>query len=239
MERILVVHEMGRPTYSVSRGDTELMTYPGGIKITLKKGRVAEIKGIKVEGSAGGGTSPTKVEPEAESPAEPALTKAEADEFAKMEKEQAEMDAKARAQLEKTIGDLEHLHDHPPTHTESHFEIKEFVVGLGLKWLLTLAALKLTCKYWGVEVFWSGLMTVAGVDVGVRGVIGLIGQLLLQMQSLFYADEAIASIVMVLVLRKVSINQSLGQAIQITMTTKVFSVVVGSLLFAVMLRSIF
>jgi hypothetical protein len=35
---------------------------------------------------------------------------------------------------------------------------------------------------------------------------------------------------MVLVLRKVSINQSLAQAVQITMTTKVFSVVVVCLI---------
>lgn len=79
-------------------------------------------------------------------------------------------------------------------------------------------------------------MTVAAVDVAVRSVIGLIGFLLLDMSSLFYADEAVAAIVMVLVLRKVSINQSMAQAVQITMTTKVFSVVVGSFLFVVMLN---
>jgi uncharacterized membrane protein YdcZ (DUF606 family) len=41
---------------------------------------------------------------------------------------------------------------------------------------------------------------------------------------------------MVLVLRKVSINQSLAQAVQITMTTKVFSVVVGSFLFVMFMH---
>jgi hypothetical protein len=111
-----------------------------------------------------------------------------------------------------------------------------FLVGLAVKWLLTLAALKLTCKYWGCEIFWSGLMTVAAVDVGVRAVIGLVGFLALKMTSLFYADEAIAAIAMVIVLRKVSINQSLAQAVQITMTTKTFTVVVGSFLFVLLLH---
>lgn len=102
--------------------------------------------------------------------------------------------------------------------------------------MLTLAALKLTCKYWGCEIFWNGLMTVAGVDVLVCSVIGIAGLLLLGMDSLFYADEVVVAGVMVLVLRKVSINQSLAQAVQITMTTKVFSVVVGSFLFVTLMH---
>ena len=56
------------------------------------------------------------------------------------------------------------------------------------------------------------------------------------MESLFYADEAVAAIVMVLVLRKVSINRSLAQAVQITMTSKVFSIVVGSFLFVMFMH---
>ena len=97
-------------------------------------------------------------------------------------------------------------------------------------------ALKLTCKYWGAEVFWSGLLTVALADVAVRAVIGLVFLLVLKMPSLFNADEAVAGIAMVLVLRKVSINRSLAQAVQITMTTKTFSVVVGSFLVTMLLQ---
>ncbi len=78
-------------------------------------------------------------------------------------------------------------------------------------------------------------MTVAAVDVAIRMVIGLLFALVLDMPT-FYADEAIAAFAMVMVLRKVSINQSLAQAVQITMTTKVFSIVVGSFLFVVMLN---
>jgi hypothetical protein len=55
--------------------------------------------------------------------------------------------------------------------------------------VLTLAALKLTCKYWGCEIFWNGLMIVAGVDVLVRSVIGIAGLLLLGRDSLFYATR--------------------------------------------------
>jgi hypothetical protein len=231
----LVVHELGQPVSSVARGNTEVMTYPKGVRITLKSGRVSAIAGVKPAEGTVAAPAP-EAEPAEAAPAEPVLTKAEADKLAKMEQEYAAADAKARAEMEKTIGDLENMHNQPMTHTAPRkFNLLEFGLGLALKWILTLAALKLTCKYWGAEVFWTGLMTVALVDVLIRGAIGAVGLVLLKMPSLFYADEAVAALAMVMILRKVSINQSMAQAVQITMTTKTFSIVVGSLLFTVLL----
>lgn len=241
MERIYVIHELGRPTYSLAKGDSEVLTYPGGVKITLTKGRVSDIGGLKPKAGATLSKPATTAAsaPAAEAvPEEPAVTKAQMDEMAKLEHEEAEANAKARAKMEKAIEDMENSHDHPATHEAPKFNLKEFVAGLVLKWLLTLAALKLTFKYWGADIFLTGLLLVAAVDVVIRAAMGAIGMMWLQMPSLFYADEAIAAIVMVMVLRKVSINQSLGQAVQITMTTKTFSIVVGSFLFTILLRAI-
>lgn len=237
MARVNVLQELGRPVSAITRGNTEVMTYKDGVKITLKDGRVTGITGLKTAEAAPAAPAPAVAEPAEPVPVEPVLTKAEQEEQARLEKQWAAEAAKGRAEMEKALVDLEKLHDQPPMPAgPPEFDAGEFLLGLVLKWLLTLAALKLTCKYWGCEVFWSGLMTVAAVDVGVRAVIGLLGFLLLQMPSLFYADEAVAAVVMVLVLRKVSINQSLAQAVQITMTTKVFSIVVGSFLFVVLLN---
>lgn len=243
MARVNVLQELGRPVSAVARGNTEVLTYKDGVKITLKDGKVTEVKGLTpadgaaVEAAPAGEAAAPAAAPEPEEPPEPVLTKEQQAEQARLEKQFADEQAKGRAEMEKALTDLENMHNQPPAvHEKPKFDILEFLLGLVLKWLLTLAALKLTCKYWGCEVFWSGLMTVAAVDVTVRTVIGLIGFLLLDMSSLFYADEAVAAIVMVLVLRKVSINQSMAQAVQITMTTKVFSVVVGSFLFVVMLN---
>lgn len=237
MARVNVLQELGRPVSAITRGNTEVMTYKDGVKITLKDGRVTGITGLKTAEAAPAAPAPAVAEPAEPVPVEPVLTKAEQEEQARLEKQWAAEAAKGRAEMEKALVDLENLHGQPPVPAgPPEFDAGEFLLGLVLKWLLTLAALKLTCKYWGCEVFWSGLMTVAAVDVGVRAVIGLLGFLLLQMPSLFYADEAVAAVVMVLVLRKVSINQSLAQAVQITVTTKVFSIVVGSFLYVVLLN---
>ena len=231
MNRNLVVHELGQPISSVARSTTEVMTYPGGVRITLKDGRVSAVTGLKPTASA------AVAAPEKEAPAEPVPTKAEAEAMARAEKKEAEADAKARTEMEKTIGDLENMHNQPPVpKVMPKFEPLGFAIGLAVKWLLTLAALKLSCKYWGAEVFWSGLMTVALVDVALKAVLGLIGLLLLKLPTLFNADDALAGIAMVFVLRKVSINRSLAQAVQITMTTKTFSIVVGSFLVTILLQ---
>lgn len=241
MARVNVLQELGRPVSAVARGNTETLTYKDGVRITLKDGKVTDIKGLTppAEGApaeVAPETAPETAVPEREEPPEPVLTKEQQAEQARLEKKWAEDEAKGRAEMEKALTDLENLHNRPPAvHEKPRFDVVEFLLGLVLKWLLTLAALKLTCKYWGCEVFWSGLMTVAAVDVAIRMVIGLLFVLVLDMPT-FYADEAVAAIVMVLVLRKVSINQSLAQAVQITMTTKVFSIVVGSFLFVVMLQ---
>ncbi|HET7538096.1 MAG TPA: hypothetical protein VFJ90_16665, partial [Candidatus Didemnitutus sp.] len=60
----------------------------------------------------------------------------------------------------------------------------------------------------------------------------------MHMPSLFYADEAAAAVVMVILLKRVSYNHSLNQAVTITLTTKTFSVVVGSFLVTILMRAL-
>lgn len=235
MARVNVLQELGQPVSAIGRGDTEVLSYPGGVRITLKAGRVTEMKGLK-PAEATAATAPPEPEPEKE----PALTKAQIAEQDRLEKKLADADANARAEMEKSIMEMENAHSQPANPLlPPPFKAGNFIFGLALKMFLTLAALKLACKYWGAEIFWSGLLAVSLVDVLVRGVIGLIGFKLLHMVSLFYADEAAAAFIMVLILRKVSINQSLGQAVQLTMTTKTFTVVVGSFLVTIALRMLF
>src|SRR5215216_4366692 len=94
MERIYVIHELGRPTYSVAKSGTEVLTYPGGVRITLKNGRVSELTGIKpTEGAIRSPETPANV-PASEP--KPVMSEVQTDELAKMEHAQNDADAKAR-----------------------------------------------------------------------------------------------------------------------------------------------
>lgn len=236
MARVNVLQELGRPVSAIARGNTEVLTYKDGLKITLQDGRVSTITGQQATAPAEPTVPLAKAETET---AEPTVTKEEQAKLALEEKRMEEAAAKSRAEFEKSVADLENLHQQPAAAlSETKLDIGNFLAGLLLKCGLTLVALKLTCKYWGVTIFWSGLLTVAAVDVAVRAIISGLGIFLLKMPSVFYADEATAAIIMVLVLRKVSVNQSLAQAVQITMTTKVFSIVVGSFLFTLLMSAL-
>lgn len=229
--RVNVIQELGVPKSAIARGDDEKLTYKDGTVIELRSGKVVAIKGLAPA------TKDESVAPEKPEPEKPAVTKPQESELEQAEKAWSEADAKAREQMEKSIASLEGgaTPDHSPL-AQHTFTVVSFVVGLVLKGLITLAALKLSCKYWNSDVPWSGLLIVTAADIAVRGVIEFVGVKLLQMYSLFYADEAVAALVMVMLLRKVSINQRLTLAIEVTITVKTFTIIVGSFLVTVALR---
>lgn len=235
MARVNVIQELGQPASALGRAGTEVLTYKNGVRVTLKNGRVTQVTGLALDPATPPPAAAVE-QPAATEPEEPPLTKAQAEELARQEKQWAAEEAKNRAAMEKALADMENPSTQPSPMAAHAFVALDFVIGLVLKWALTVAALKLTFKYWGAEIFWRGLMLVALVDTLIRAAFGLVGELVLKTPSLFYMDEASAAIVMVFMLRKLSINQSFSQAVTITMTTKVFSIVVGSFLFVAMLH---
>ncbi|RXK53832.1 hypothetical protein ESB00_19310 [Oleiharenicola lentus] len=246
MSKAELLQELGKPVSVLRRGDREILIYPNNVRIEIEQGKVVVVKGLDLAAQE---TAPTpaaapteEVAPTEAEPAEPKLSpeeqKAQAEAEAKLEKALAESDTKARAEMEKAITDLETLGESAEHRPEPSFNLTGFFTELFIKWALMLAALKLTCKYWGADVDWSGLMIAAAADTAVRAIVGVIGYVVLEMFTLLYADEALAAIVLVLVLRKVSTNQSLQQAVTITMTSKVFSIVVGSFLTVLILNAL-
>ncbi|MDQ5980361.1 MAG: hypothetical protein QG602_3337 [Verrucomicrobiota bacterium] len=242
MSKAELLQELGKPVSALVRGDREVLIYPNNVRIEIEQGKVVVVKGLDLAAQEAGSAPVAAPAEEKAAPEEPKLTpeelKARAEAEAKLEKELAEADAKGRAEMEKAITDLENLGESADLPPEPSFSVTGFLTELFVKWVLMLAALKLTCKYWGADVDWSGLMIAAAADTGVRAVIGVIGYVVLEMFTLLYADEAIAAIVLVMVLRKVSTNQSLQQAVTITMTSKVFSIVVGSFLTVLILNAL-
>lgn len=252
--RAEVLQELGKPSSDLRRGAREVLIYKAG-RIELVDGKVAVVQGIAV--SEGPGAAPVttpepapsaepaavdaekEAEPEpAKSEAKPAPPEAEKAKPKSAEQELLEADAKARAQMEKAIADLEN----PPRPEDEYTPPPRwitFVVELIIKALMTLAALWLTTKYWSVEISWIGLAIAAAADTVTRAAVGAVALWALGMGSTMYADEATAAIILVVVLRKVSYNQSLSQAVTITLTSKTFSIVVGSFLSVFLMHTLF
>lgn len=240
-----LLRELGKPTSLLTKGGREILIYPNNVRIELDQGRVVSVKGLDLAATeAAAANTPTepaeqKAEPaEPEDEAEPKLTPEQQKAQAEAEAEYAKEKAAAYAEMDKAITQLEDYDGPSEAMSGSSFAILDFLVELFVKWLLMLAALKLTAKYWNADIEWTGLMIAAAADTAVRAVILGIGEGLLGMYSVFYADEALAAIVLVLVLRKVSTNQSLQQAVTITLTSKVFSIVVGSFLSVAILQAL-
>jgi hypothetical protein len=230
-----IIAELGKPLSVAKLGQREIMSYPNGVRLELADNRIVSAKGIILAESL----AAPLVKPEAPAPAEKDK-KPRAVEKAKAEPDFEQARARRQAEMEKAVEGMEASHDaaqHPPP--PKAFDFTRFALEAGLKFLLTVAALKLACKYWGAEVFWSGILSVSAADVVVRAGMGLAGTLLLGFPSLFYADEAAGALVMVILLKKLSINHSIAQAIELTMTTKTFSIVVGSLLVTLLLRLLY
>ena len=189
MSKEALLKELGKPTSILKKGGREVLIYPQNVRIEIEQGKVVSVKGLDLAAEeaaatpppaeAEGETAPAEPAAEEEPKLTPAEQKARDEAEAKLEKAMAETDTKARAEMEKTITELESLDQQPVVMPAPVFSVGAFVVELVVKWLLMLAALKLTAKYWSVDIEWKGLMIAAAADTGVRALVLGIGEGLL------------------------------------------------------------
>ena len=234
-----VIAELGKPTSVAAHGGREILIYPKGVRLELEGGRIVSAKGIALSDAVAAPVATEAAPPGKRAEKAPGAAEKDKKQVTTAKEVAAIKPAQndALADMAKTVDKMEASNvaaQHPPP--PKAFDFVGFAVEVALKFLLIAAALKLACKYWGAEVSWTGLVTVAAADVVVRGGMGLVGTLLLGFPSLFYADEAVGALVMVLLLKKLSYNHSLAQAVELTITSKTFSIVVGAFLVTMILR---
>jgi hypothetical protein len=233
-----VIAELGNPVSQATRGTHEILLYPKGVRVELENGRVVAAQGLALDVSTP--TAPVTLPAEKPAVPPPPVSEPEPSKTADVdisEYESPAATAKPPPGVNKTFDALiaaQEQSRHPPPAPK--FDVRDFAVGLVLRFLMTLAALRIACKYWQAEVFLSGLLIVAAVESVMLALMNLAAEWWLGFPTLFYADEAISGVVMLMLLKKLSINQSTNQAIQLTLTTKTFTVVVGSFLITVLLR---
>lgn len=238
--REAVLQELGKPTSALRRGAREVLIYPQGGRIEFEADKVVFVQGLAVTEEPGSPaaaaaepataeSSPAMPESRAEEksaepPADPAAATAPATEEGE-EEEEKEMDPVAAE---------------PEEEPESPFAPW---ISLGTNLLVSaammLAALKLTTKFWDLPIEWSGLLIAAGADTLVRFVLQVLGNIVLELPSMFFVDEILATCALVAVIRHVSDNKSLGRAVTIGMSSKIFSIVVGSMVAVAVMNGLF
>lgn len=239
-----LIKELGKPNSELRRGGREVLLYKTG-RIELELGKVAVVQGIAVAEGPGGAPAEvaalpaTESAPQATAPLSPSAADQKVTGEKSAEQQMIDADVVARTKIEKEI----ELLSAPPVPQEPHDTVHKrwlpFAVELLIKGLMMLAALKLTTKYWSIEISWRGLVIAAAADTAARAIVGTAALWALGIGSTLYADEAVGALVLMTVLRKVSYNQSLQQAVTITITSKTFSIVVGSFLSVFITRLLF
>ena len=241
MDRVSLVGELGSPASRAAMGTHEILLYPNGVRIELEAGKVVDVQGMSY------GTKPPAVstvqntpKPVAETPKVQKPAQSEADKAAQAE---AEVEKQAYAaqskEREDAILEMEKAHTAPQETTNPGMDPTRLLVELFLRWGVMVLALKLTCLFWGVTVEWPGLMLAALADAVTRMMMHMVANYFLHLPSFFFVENGIAAIVLVIVLTKVSINRSVGQAVQLAISSKTFSLVVWALLVTTMMRSFF
>ncbi len=257
MSRAELVKELGKPASTLkSPSGREVLLYPNGVRIELDKGVVVSVKGLDL----------AAVE---EATKAAAAEKASAEEQARIEKEiedKAKAEAAAQAApkaaapgetaaapagngqytMLQAVTALEKREAHKAATEEKNyrkaaavFSLARFFIELGLGWVVMVLGLKLTAKYWSVDIDWSGILIAAAAETGTSAAIGLIGEYVFHTTSLYAIDRIAATIVLVLVLRKVSTNQSLKQAVSIALGSRLFTMLVKVALFTLFLNAMF
>ncbi len=236
-----LLKELGKPTSTLKHPGSgrEVLNYPKGVRIEIEKGVVVSIKGLDM--NAVEAATKAAAEKKAE---EEAAAKLEAETQEKIRAVEAAAAAKtappatpaapgevktytmqqavaAMEQRDARTGHTEHLereYDDPA----QHFSALKFLLGQVVWWVLMVIALKLTTMYRDMDIEWPGLLIAAAADTGTRMVLALIAWFVLHTTTFFYLNQLIATGVLLLVLRKVSLNQTWQKAARVAFGVKLF-----------------
>jgi hypothetical protein len=262
MPKAELLKELGKPTSTLKHPGSgrEVLNYPNGVRIELEKGVVVSIKGLDMvavdeatkaaAAEKAAAEEQARIEKEIEDKAKAEAAAKAAPAVSPGGKTAPVATAPAGKNgtytMEQAVAALEKREAHKAAKEEKDykkaaavFSLARFFVELLLGWVVMVLGLKLTAKYWSVDIDWSGILLAAAAETGTSAAIGLIGEYVFHTTSLYYLDRLAATIVLILVLRKVSTNQSLNQAVSIAIGSRLFTMLVKVLLFTLVLNAMF
>jgi hypothetical protein len=160
-----VLRQLGKPTSIARRGDHEILLYPKGGRVELVNGKVADVKGpLPVQTLPAAAPAPPTATPAVTTttPASPALANTAPPVTTSVPPPSATPSddynpAVAANELAKHVEKMDTAWGMAPPKVAEHSpfdSVPEFLTGLLLRFVFTIAALKLAFKYWEMDAFW-------------------------------------------------------------------------------------
>ena len=190
--RAVVLSEIGPPSSTARRNQREILIYPKGGRIELVEGRVVDIRGplpvaptseppsVAPAPSALAAPTPPPAGPPPGTPT--AATRAVNAKPTPAGTSPAAPVGFNPADAANALGDkVEKMNTAwgtlppPPKRHSALDNVPGFLVGLLLRFAITIVALKLAFKYWEMDAFWKGVCCIAGIDVALHAILELLG----------------------------------------------------------------
>jgi hypothetical protein len=217
-----VLRQHGKPTSTARRGEHEILVYPKGGRVELVGGKVVDVKGpLPVPATTQ--SNPVNPLPDALGPnstAESMTPPPAAPDRRAPHVKLAPPDEFNPGAMAQDLGSHVEKMDGPwgmappkPQHRTPLDSIPAFVTGLLLRFTFTVVALKLAFKYWEMDAFWTGVLLIAGIDMGLHAILELLGTATDGLTTILAVESGVPGLVMIYTVHRFCFNKRIQNAI--------------------------
>jgi hypothetical protein len=224
-----VLIQLGKPTSIARRGDREIFLYPKGGRVEFVGGKVENVKG-PLPAAALVPATPTPTAPTKQSRgAVPPNVSAPPQAVAKGEQSPTKIDAApvtsaandynpavAANELAKHVEKMDTAWGQSPVREKPHSSldsVPSFLTGLLLRFVFTIAALKLAFKYWEMDAFWIGIFTIAGIDLALHATFELLGPATGGFTTLAVVENGVPGLALIYTINRFCFNKRIQNAV--------------------------
>lgn len=249
-----VLRQLGKPTSIARRGNHEILLYPQGARVELVDGKVADAKGplpvvaprIEPATRRAGSTAPLPNDDSPSPPASPAaaVTAVPASTAVSVTTPTARTDnpPTVNAALEKNVEAMDSpwgASPIPAPRPSPANSLPSFLVGLLLRFVVTVLALKLAFKYWEMDAFWTGIVLIAGIDLALHAIFQLLGPATSGLTTLAPVENGVPGLVLIYTVHRFCFNKRLQNAVLTATAVKTVVAVCHVFLGAALLGAMF
>jgi len=215
-----VLRQFGKPTSVARRGTHEIFLYPKGGRIELVDGKVADVKGaLPAPIAVPAALSPAKTPPapSTEKRSEPADAAASVAKTAATKPVSDDYNPAVGAnELAKHVEKMDTAWGASPPKEPVHSPLESigsFLTGLVLRFGFTILALKLAFKYWEMDAFWVGILSIAGIDLALHACFELLGPATGGFTTLAPVENGVPGLALIFTVNRFCFNKRIQNAV--------------------------